>query len=183
MRGNGCACKDLCVCLLVCVSACRCACMCLWLLGKLSCLLLTRGSTDASAELTWECITGLQSSRALIERHASHPPHWTGKAAIGSYVMQVIAWCVYSYSAPLPACPAPAPPAGFSHAFLLWFHLASQMMAKQKVKITSLPTPLPAHSFMSILLMWPLLKATLHLRISTCPPPTPTVFKACPRPQ
>lgn len=114
VRRPGCVSDLVCltVCAFVCMSACRCACM--WLLDELNCLLFTRGSTGASAELTQECIRGPQSSCACDRTPPLPPPtpspHWTGKAAVGSYVMQVIAWCVYSYSAPSPAFPGSAPP-------------------------------------------------------------------------
>lgn len=57
--------------------------------------------------------------------HQPPPPQcrWTGKAAVGLYVMQVIAWCVYSYSAPFPSLHQLNPvdsPAGFPHVSLLW---------------------------------------------------------------
>lgn len=52
----------------------------------------------------WQSVS--EDHRIVLYQNSDPMCRCTGKAAVGFYVMQVIAWCVYSYSAPF-SQPAP----------------------------------------------------------------------------
>lgn len=93
--------------LCVCVCACQFACMHLWLLDENRQIVCC-----GNIKCVWAywCLRRADSvsevHRIAVYQNSNPQCRWTGKAAIGLYVMQVIAWCVYSYSAPFPTCPS-----------------------------------------------------------------------------
>lgn len=100
-------------CVVVCVHKCPCVCVCVCAHPRMSVGL------HVFVIVRWISLFVVVTSNVWVRQKSVSDDHrkvlyqksdpqcrWTGKAAVGLYVMQAIAWCVYSYSALFPACPS-----------------------------------------------------------------------------